>query len=477
MRFSEWLPLWIPAALGGFILCLSVPAILNDPDTYLHIAAGAWIMQHRAVPATDPFSYTFAGAPWVAHEWLSEVVMAVAYRLGDWAGVLILFGGAAALTLGLLAWHLSRWLDPLPASVALFAGAGCIAGSLLARPHILALPLIEAWTAGLLIAGERRRVPWLMLPLMTLWANLHGSFVFGLAMACALGLEATITAGAQWTGAARKWALFLACATLAAALTPHGRHGLVFPAELMSMKSLPLITEWKPLDFHGLPPLELALMAALYVGFTRGVRVPVLRLLLLMGLTHLGLQHARHQMLIGVAGTLLFAGPLGLALGRARPAAGAAWTWRPAAAVGVSLAAMFAATSVRLAHPILREDMFTSPGAAYAHVPAALAKTPVLNEYNFGGFLIFNGVRPFIDGRADMYGDKFVGEYAEMMRPSRERIVETIERRGIEWAMLDAGSPARAVMEALPGWRLLYADKVAAAYSRAGAVEEVPTTR
>ena len=57
------LPLWILAASGGYILCLFAPQILNDGDTYMHIAAGNWIVQHRAVPSVDPFSYTFAGAP------------------------------------------------------------------------------------------------------------------------------------------------------------------------------------------------------------------------------------------------------------------------------------------------------------------------------------------------------------------------------------------------------------------------------
>ncbi len=226
------------------------------------------MLKHHAVPHTDPFSYTFAGAPWLAHEWLSEVLMAAAFRLGGWSGVLILFGGAAALTLGLLARHLSRWLVPLPAAVTFFISAGCIAGSLLARPHLLALPLIEAWTAGLLIAAERGRVPWLLLPLMTLWANLHGSFVFGLALAGALGLEATIAAGSQWRATARKWALFLACAIAAAILTPHGWRGLAFPAELMGMRNLAFISEWKSLDFQTIPPLELALMAVLYVSLT-----------------------------------------------------------------------------------------------------------------------------------------------------------------------------------------------------------------
>ncbi len=473
MQFFGRLPLWLPAALGGYILCLFFPRILNDSDTYMHIAAGNWILGHWAVPATDPFSYTFAGAPWVAHEWLSEAAMAIAYRLGGWSGVLVLSGAAVALTLGLLARHLSRWLDPLPASVTLLTGAGCIAASLLARPHLLALPLIELWTAGLLIAVEERRVPWCLLPLMTLWANLHGSFIFGLALACAFALEAMIAAGERWQFAARKWGLFLACAAFAALLTPHGWRGLVFPFELMSMKNLGLITEWKSLDFETTPPLEAALLAALYVSLTRGVRVPILRLLMLMGLLHLALHHARHQMLFGVAGTLLFAGPLGAALGRLNPvrATGAA---KPALALALSLALAFAATAFRLAQPIAREDVFTSPSAAFAHVPASLAATPVFNEYNFGGFLIFHGVRPFIDGRADMYGDKFLAEYVELIHPNRERVVQTLEQRGIQWVFVDAASPIWAVMETLPGWRLLFADKVAAVYSRTAAPGVAP---
>ena len=94
---------------------------------------------------------------------------------------------------------------------------------------------------------------------------------------------------------------------------------------------------------------------------------------------------------------------------------------------------------------------------------------PVLNEYNFGGFLIFKGVRPFIDGRADMYGDKFLEDYAELIQPNRARIVQTLEQRGIQWVIVGASSSIRAVMEALSGWSLLYADKVAAVYSRTAA--------
>ena len=71
---------WI-AGLAMLTLVLFNPAVLNDGDTFSHVAAGGWMLDHRAVLHQDPFSATRAGAPWVAHEWLSEVLLAAAYRL------------------------------------------------------------------------------------------------------------------------------------------------------------------------------------------------------------------------------------------------------------------------------------------------------------------------------------------------------------------------------------------------------------
>src|ERR1700761_3099599 len=88
---SGW-PAWLLAALSGYAIFLFMPQVLGDGDTYLHIAVGDWILQHRAIPHTDPFSYTFAGSPWIAHEWLSELIMAVVYNAGSWDGLVIFFG-------------------------------------------------------------------------------------------------------------------------------------------------------------------------------------------------------------------------------------------------------------------------------------------------------------------------------------------------------------------------------------------------
>src|SRR6185295_540423 len=68
----------IPAALG------SSATIFNDGDVSWHIATGQWILDHRAIPHTDPFSFTWAGQPWVPFEWLADVLLAAAYRLAGY---------------------------------------------------------------------------------------------------------------------------------------------------------------------------------------------------------------------------------------------------------------------------------------------------------------------------------------------------------------------------------------------------------
>ena len=86
-----------PLGVAGVVYALLLIAgrkLLNDPDTYWHIAAGRWIWAARAVPTVDPFSHTMAGAPWHAHQWLAELILAGAHGAARMGG-----GGGAHLPL------------------------------------------------------------------------------------------------------------------------------------------------------------------------------------------------------------------------------------------------------------------------------------------------------------------------------------------------------------------------------------------
>jgi hypothetical protein len=458
----------VAAALIAYVVVLFAPQVLNDGDTYWHISAGNWILSHAAVPTNDPFSGSVGGAPWVAHEWLSEVLMALAFGLAGWSGVVMLTGIAAAVTAALLAGFVARRVDALPAILLTVLGCACVAPSLLARPHVFTLPLLVLWTSGLLAARRRGTAPApLLLILIPIWANLHGSFIFAIALIAPFALEALQAAGANWRRPTRDWALFGLGATAAALLTPQGLHGLLFPFQLMQLSALAGIAEWKPTNFAHFQPIEAALIAFLYFALSRGVRLPPLRLLLLLGLTHLALQHSRHQMLAGLVGAMLLADPLS-GVFPPRPAAGVAPPpRRPIAAIaGLGLAAVF--TALRIAFPLERTDGPESPVTAFAHVPAAIAVTPVFNDYAFGGYLIFRGLHPFVDGRADLYGDPFLDAF-ELARQDPDAFARLVDRYGIRWTMLSAGSSEAAMVDRLPGWRRLYADDTAVIHVRTDA--------
>jgi hypothetical protein len=447
---SRTLSFALTTALAAFALAALSPGLLNDGDTYWHIRAGQWMLAHHTVLRADVFSYTVAGQPWHTAEWLAEVLMALAFAAG-WTGEHLLFAVAAALTAGTVGWFVRRRVDAMPALIATVLGLCCVTGSLLARPHMLALPLLAIWTAGLVAARERNQAPrWWLIIVMPLWANLHGSFAFGLALAGALAVEALIEDRKQAVG----WIIFVAAAVASALLTPFGISGLLFPLKLSAMQGLAHIGEWQPSDFSTLSPFAIALLASLFLLGRGQVKVPPLRLLIVVGLVGLALLHGRHQMLVGICAPILLA-----------PALARAWPSKSESAKPVF--ALLAATGflavimARLAMPVVRSDDPVSPVTALAHVPRFVRETPVLNAYEFGGYLIWNGVPTFIDSRADLYGDIFLQNYATITAPDQDALAAALTYYHARWTIFPAGSLVTKLLDATPGWHRYYQDKVA----------------
>ena len=447
------------AGLAGFALAAFSPGLLNDGDTYWHIRAGEWMLAHRAVLRTDVFSYTMAGAPWHTQEWLAEILMALTWPARGWAGIHLLFAVCAGLTAGVVGFYVRKRVDMIAALLTVVLGLCCVTASLLARPHMLALPLLAIWTAGLAAAREKQEAPsWWLLPLIPLWANLHGSFAFGLALAGALCVEAVAEAPDR-RKAATGWGLFLLAAAVSAMATPFGFHTLLFPFQLSAMQGLAFIGEWQASDFSKPSALALALLTALFVLGSGKMKVPPLRLLLLLGLVWLALSHTRHQMLLGVTAPILLAS----SLAKSWPAREQPSSRLFAPVAGVLLVAMIGA---RLALPAVRTDGPVTPASALAHVPQSLRQTPVLNGYGFGGYLIWGGVKVYIDSRADLYGDTFLQNYSRIITPDRDALAAALAARRIGWTILPSQAPVAKLMDTMPGWKRLYSDRFAAVHVR-----------
>lgn len=455
---------WLMGA-GVYALLLTLgPRLLNDPDSYSHIAVGRWILVHAALPTSDPFSFSMHGAPWIPFEWLSEVIYAAVYALAGWAGVVVLAAAAIALALGLLTHFLLRELSPKPALVMVVVAVALLAPHMLARPHVLALPIIVAWAALLVHCMDQRAPPpfW-ALPLLVLWANLHGSVVLGLGLIGPAVLEALLNEKrSKWPRVLLVWLSFTALAVAACCLTPYGPGSLLMPITTLGLgQALGYIAEWRPQDFGHFGTFEFLLLAGIF-ALSRGVTLPVVRTLVLLGLLHFALAQVRNADLPAMLAPLYLAAPLARQFG-ARAADNATGSAR-----GVNLTAlcvMIVATGLALVRDV-RPALRNTPEAAVANVDLAKAG-PVLNDYSFGGYLIFAGIPTFIDGRGELYGGEFIARYnRDLSLADLPDFLKLLDYYKFGATLLAPDTPAVALLDRLPDWQRVYSDDVAVVHKR-----------
>jgi len=303
---------------------------------------------------------------------------------------------------------------------------------------------------------------------MTLWANLHGSFIFGLAMTAVIAGEAIWLAPApQRRGAAKHWIAFAALTLGAACVNPYGPELIRATIRILSLgQALSLIVEWRPQDFSRLGAYEMVVLAGVGLALWRGVRLPPFRILMLLGLLHFSLAQSRHADLLGMLVPLLLARPLALQFATLAATESVAALRRPwlAAAAGLALAAAITGASAA------RDSI--APAAAITPANAVNALTgvthgPILNDYALGGYLDFVGIAPFIDGRTELYGEAFVVRYHRAVNlENLPDFLRLLDENRIEATLLLPATPAVALLDRLPDWRRVYADDIAVVHAR-----------
>jgi hypothetical protein len=446
--------------------------VLADQDTYLHIAVGRWIIAHAAIPHVDLFSNSVPGRAWIPHEWLSEVAVAWIYDHFGWAGLLLTTGLAFASAIGLLVRWLRRSVEPPYALIgAALAWALCFP-HVLARPHVFAWPLLVAWSAMLIAAREKGRPPPLPLALlMVFWANMHGSFMFGIALVALLGGEAAYDATSlRMAGAALwRWGLFGALSLAAAMIGPNGPAALQLPFLVTGLHfALSYINEWSSPDFQQAQPIEAWLLLVLLGILYQGIRLPVTRIAMLLVLVHMTLAHQRHAEILGLVAPLLAAPALAAQLPRgafadAQLCRRLAERLVPATVMRMALIASgLLALALSLANlHITRNDDWATPAGALAFIAAHPVAGNVYNDYEYGGYLLFSGIAPFVDGRAEMYGDEFV------MRAGRvQDLPAVLQQYRIAWTLLPVKDARVTLLDHIAGWRRVYADDMAVIHLR-----------
>jgi hypothetical protein len=143
-----------------------------------------------------------------------------------------------------------------------------------------------------------------------------------------------------------------------------------------------------------------------------------------------------------------------------------------AAVAGSAALAALAITGLAAAHPLERPDDRATAASALAAVRELHVQGKVFNAYQFGGYLIFQGIPVFIDSRSDMYGDIFLKTFIDATLIEDRTLPALLQRYDIDWTLFPADGHAVGVLDHMAGWKRVYADDSAVVHVRTAALEK-----
>jgi hypothetical protein len=451
---------------------------VTDPDVWWHLRTGQLMLQNHNVFHTDPYSFTRLGQPWVNHEWLSEILIFGLYRVSGFGGLMVGFAAVIASTLLLVFVRCSG--RPYLAALMTLWGAVASAPAWGVRPQMFSLLLASIFLLLLETSSKGPSLLWWIPPLMLLWVNLHAGYPIGLVFVALylLGetLEAAVFAG-QWTPSAprlKQLALVFAVCVALVPFNPNGFRIFSYPFETLRSPAMQtFIQEWFSPNFHDPLYFPLLLMLlALIAGLAFSPRRPRLRdLVLLVATVPAALRSMRHIPILVLIllpvlsdlaeGWLDRDGPSRvLHAGHNKP------TTRIVRVNILVLVGVIVFAVVRVRQGVRNRTETEArhfPQAAVAFLAREHPSAPILNHYNFGGYFIWKlypQYQVFTDGRADVYGDQFMNDFAAAYY-FRDNWSLPLKQWGIRTLILPPDAPLITALRARPEWQQIYADSEA----------------
>ena len=422
---------------------------LSNYDIWWHLAAGRWMVAHRAIARHEAFSFTAAGRPWIDHEWLFQLAAWAVHALGGVAGLILAKAAVVAATVALVHRFMVRkgGLTPAAAGFVLIPFVVVSRLRLLVRPEIASLLFAVILLSVLLTestnAGGMKRLLWIP-ALMVLWANVHAGVALGL-MLLAVTLVGAVLEGAfrepprELTGAGRL-AVVSAASVAAVLVNPWGWRVLTVPFRLTSMMAHgPFHNwEWQPSTWEASWPVLLLVVASTAVAVASVIRRPAWRpVLVLTLLAFLVLRYRRNLAVF----CLLAPIPLSQLAAEAWPQKiGSRFltSVRPALVAGLLVVVGFwGATAGWMLPAGLGVNSHDVPVGAVNFLARVKPPGNPIHPYDFGGYLAWRlgpATKIFMDGRNEIFVD--LRREIAASEGNDQRWRQLLDHWRIDWALM-----------------------------------------
>jgi hypothetical protein len=463
-----------------------------EGDTWWHVAVGDRIFSAHTWPESDSYSFTAQGNDWISSQWLGEVAMALAMRLGGLKALMALFIGLAGGMMLLIYYYADLRCGNAKAafvSCALLFPLASLSFSL--RPQLFGyiLLLIELIVLERFRQGRRGRL-WILPGVFVLWVNTHGSFVFGLAALGAYlagGLsrfhmqtpnpESRTPSPGLWSPQQRQHLLAVALfSVLALTITPYGTRLAAYPLQMALLQpDLRSLQEWQPLPWRGFYGMLLLVLVLLFLAYlvvstwalTRGAptgagyRLEDIALFVLSA--YAACRHARFAIVFVIFFAPLLAGLLAHLVPQYQPQ-------KDRYVLNVALTVLIGIGVIKF-FPSIREVSgameYAFPQGAVQYLHRHPVPGPMFNVDYWGGYLI-QSLGPqhkvFIDGRFDLYEySGVVRDYVSIYGLHGDSAM-LLRKYNVRSCLIERASPLAASLAKSPDWRQVYADGLSAVF-------------
>lgn len=477
-----------PVVLVAFLAVLAVLTVrdrFNDPDMWWHLKTGEVIWTSRHIPISDIFSYTTHHHSIIPQEWLSQVLIYGAYRLGGYSGMMLWL--CVSTTILLVAGYVLCSLYSGNAKIG-FIGAMILwffsTVGLAVRPQVVGYLLL---TVELLLVhlGRTRNPRWFFgLPfLFGLWVNCHASFflgffVLGVFLFCSfLDFQASSLVCVRWDRTARlTFSLAAAISAVALFLNPVGAKQVMYPVNTMLRLPINLSQseEWKPLlvsDPRGIALLGILALVGVVLIIQRKEVLFLDELLMLGAGAWLALNHQRMAFVFGI-----LAGPVVCRL------ISACWDKYDADkdlplpnAILLTMAALAVFFAFPSRQALARQVDAGNPVKAVSYIRTHRLSGNMLNSYVYGGYLIWAlPEKPvFVDGRGDVFEwTGVLGEFVKLATLQADPS-ELLDKYDVSFCLLERDAPMTYVLPLMHNWQRVYSDDKSVIFARTTAA--IPT--